>query len=73
MAGSLNHIVTDEGTFTAELLDGVTGDAVEALEECYNVIGELAKWDVKKINKALAKLNYPKLDAKKMARHDRGY
>lgn len=73
MAGSLNHIVTDEGTFTADLLDGVTGDAVEALEECYNVIGELAGWDVEKINAVLDKLNYPTLDAEKMERHDRGY
>lgn len=42
MAGSLNHIVEDDGSFTMEFIENL-GDAREALEECFEIIEYLAK------------------------------
>lgn len=40
MAGSLNHIVADDGGFTMDLIENL-GDAHEALEECHQFIAYL--------------------------------
>ena len=40
MAGSLNHIVEEDGSFTMDHLDHM-GDAHEALEECHQIIAWL--------------------------------
>jgi hypothetical protein len=40
MAGSLNHIIDDDGSFTFELIENM-GDAHEACEECFDIIAAL--------------------------------
>lgn len=40
MAGSLNHIVKEDGTFTAELVEN-NKDKQESLEECHQIIAWL--------------------------------
>lgn len=40
MAGSLNHIVAEDGSFTMDLIESM-GDAHEALEECHAIIAIL--------------------------------
>lgn len=40
MAGSLNHIVADDGSFTMDTIENM-GDAHEALEDCHQVIAAL--------------------------------
>lgn len=40
MAGSLNHIVNPDGSFTMNLIENM-GDAHEALEECHQIIAWL--------------------------------
>ena len=40
MAGSLNHIVDEQGRFRIDLLDSAK-DRVEALEECFDIISVL--------------------------------
>lgn len=40
MAGSLNHIVNEDGSFTMDLIENM-GDAEEALEECHRIIAAL--------------------------------
>jgi len=51
MAGSLNHIVNDDGTFTMDFIENL-GDAHEALEECYQLIYILADGNTEKVSKA---------------------
>ncbi len=41
MAGSLAHIIRDDGTFTKDLVECDTGDCYEALAECHQVIAAL--------------------------------
>jgi hypothetical protein len=55
MAGSLNHIVDTDGSFTMSLIDNL-GDAHEALEECYALIIELSGGDMLKVSAACKKL-----------------
>ena len=44
MAGSLNHIVNDDGTFKMSSIENM-GDAREALEECHQIIADLSsRW-----------------------------
>ncbi len=62
MAGSLNHIVDGNGHFTMDLIENL-GDAHEALEECFNLICELAGGDMARIESACRKLDYPVPDA----------
>jgi len=57
MAGSLNHIIGDDGKFTMELIENL-GDAYETLEECYALIIELSGNDMTKVSKACKKLNF---------------
>jgi hypothetical protein len=40
MAGSLNHIVAEDGSFTMETVENMR-DAREALEECHQIIAYL--------------------------------
>lgn len=40
MAGSLNHIIADDGSFDMELIENM-GDAHEALGECHQFIAAL--------------------------------
>ena len=40
MAGSLNHIIADDGSFTMRFIDDL-GDAQEALEQCHQIIAAL--------------------------------
>lgn len=63
MAGSLAHITNSAGGFTVSLLDDVSRDALEALEECFDVIGVLCGGDLDLVNDALERLRYPKLVA----------
>lgn len=51
MAGSLNHIIDNDGSFTMDLIENM-GDAHEALEECFRIIVELSKGKRKLISKA---------------------
>ena len=44
MAGSLDHIVGDDGRFRMDLIENL-GDAHEALEECFHIIRHLTGGD----------------------------
>ena len=48
MAGSLNHIIDENGAFTMSTIENM-GDAHEALEECFDIIAALIErsWDPK--------------------------
>lgn len=56
MAGSLNHIVDDEGYFYMDAIENL-GDAHEALHECFEIIRELTGGKPRKV---CAKLGFPK-------------
>lgn len=58
MAGSFNHIVDDDGTFTMDCIDNM-GDAHEALEECFGLIYHLADGDSAKISRACKEIGIP--------------
>jgi len=60
MAGSLNHIVDDDGYFCSFTIENL-GDAYEALEECFNIIYAMTGGKKKEINYYLNSLNYPRL------------
>ena len=53
MAGSYMHLVDDENNFLGRdiLIDNM-GDAYEAIEECWNIIQILAKYDSRLIKNA---------------------
>lgn len=48
MAGSLNHIIREDGKFTMDLIENL-GDAHEALEECFTIIHALSDGGAKHI------------------------
>lgn len=58
MAGSLNHIVDGDGTFTMNHIENL-GDAHEALEECHQIIAELLDGDLDRLEAACHALGYP--------------
>ena len=58
MAGSLRHIIDEDGSLTMDMLDHM-GGAHEALEECYAIIIELSGGDMSKVSAACIKLNFP--------------
>ena len=60
MAGSLNHIVNEDGTFTMELIENM-GDAHEALEECHQIIAELSgRWGGEQVLRhVIERLGFP--------------
>lgn len=61
MAGSLNHIVGDEGFFSMDLIENLD-DAHEALHECFNIIQELTGGKKSKVNAVMRKLNFPEIE-----------
>jgi len=69
MAGSLSHIVGDDGRFSMDTIDNL-GDAHEALEECFDIILELSKGDMVYLNAVLRKVNAVELDRPMRARKD---
>jgi len=58
MAGSLNHIINNDGKFTMDTIENL-GDAYEALEECYFIIYKLTGGNKEIIDRVLEELNYP--------------
>jgi len=56
MAGSFNHIVSEDGRFTMDYIDNL-GDAHEALEECFALIYALAGGDTSRISHACDELD----------------
>jgi hypothetical protein len=71
MAGSLNHIVDDDGYFTMQYIDDL-GDAHEALEECFEIIHKLTGGKMEKVNPILDELFFPPIqhDMVSELRHD---
>jgi hypothetical protein len=61
MAGSLSHIVGDDGCFTMDLIENL-GDAHEALEECFSIIRYMSGGDHRLIEDACRDLGYPVCD-----------
>lgn len=61
MAGSLNHIVDEDGTFRMGGIENL-GDAHEALDECFKIIMELTGGDKEKINAVCRKLHFPQIE-----------
>lgn len=61
MAGSLRHIVDDQGDFTIDLIENL-GDAFEALEECFDIINVLSNGRKTTINHACAEAGYNGID-----------
>jgi len=57
MAGSFNHLVGIDDKFTADMLDNM-GDAIEALEECWKIIFELADDDKQIIGEVCDKFDF---------------
>lgn len=77
MAGSLNHIIDENGCFTMEHIEKMH-DAHQALDECFNIIRLLTDGDKSKINQVCRALGYPEInqdmrpggDATLLAVHD---
>jgi hypothetical protein len=61
MAGSLNHIIGDDGRFYMDSIENL-GDAYEALEECFAIIYHLSGGELEPINEICDKLHFPRLD-----------
>lgn len=66
MAGSLNHIVDEDGTFTMDRI-GNLGDAHETLEECHQIIAVLIAGDLSRLAGLCKALSYPVPDAAPVA------
>ena len=62
MAGSLNHIVGEDGRFRMEGIENL-GDAHEALDECFKIIREITGGKKEDVNRFLDKLNFPNIEA----------
>jgi len=58
VAGSLNHLVDDDGNFTLDTIEN-EGDAAEALEECFGLIAHLTGGNHDVVAAACRKLGYP--------------
>ena len=70
MAGSLNHIVNaNNGKFRMGLIENL-GDAHEALEECFEIIGYISGGSSEWLNKVLDDLNFPRIDHDLVTNHD---
>lgn len=70
MAGSLNHIVDPEtGKFTMDSIDNL-GDAHEALEECFEIIGYISGYNGAWLNKVLDDLGFPRVRHFLVTSHD---
>jgi hypothetical protein len=58
MAGSLNHIIGEDGKFTMGGIDNL-GDAHEALDECFKIIYHLTGGYKGKVNMVCIKYSLP--------------
>lgn len=58
MAGSLNHIVADDGTFISQHIETL-GEAYEALEECHQIIAALLRNEPERLLGICKALSYP--------------
>lgn len=58
MAGSLNHIVNDDGTFVMQHIENL-GDAREALEECHQIIAALVKDTPDRLSDICSAMSFP--------------
>lgn len=67
MAGSFSHIVGEKGDLDFSTLEN-TGDIIEALMECWNIIFILSSGDISKIKEVCKSLHYPVPDAKRIRR-----
>jgi len=56
MAGSFNHLVGEDERFTVDTIDNL-GDAIEALEECWQIIHRLSSGDEQMIAAICDELN----------------
>lgn len=61
MAGSLNHLVTEDGTFSFGNVENAR-DKAEALMECFDLIAVLAK-DKATLDAACDHLGFPRVKA----------
>jgi len=57
MAGSLNHIVGNDGHFTMDTIENM-GDAHEALHECFEIIRSMSAGDCDMVNDCCFSLGY---------------
>lgn len=62
MAGSLNHIVGDDGRFKIGFIENM-GDAHEALDECFKIILKFTGGKKEDVNRILDELNLPTIEA----------
>ena len=58
MAGSLSHIIAEDGSFQMELIENL-GDAHEALSECFHIILRLSSGDMGRVSEVCRLLRYP--------------
>ena len=58
MAGSLNHIVGDDGHFTMSTIENM-GDAHEALHECFEIIRAMSGGRYDEVNEYCLALGFP--------------
>ena len=58
MAGSLSHIIAEDGSFQMDLIENL-GDAEEALSECFHIILRLSGGDMTKVSGVCRHLRYP--------------
>ena len=58
MAGSLNHIIGEDGRFTMDLIENL-GDAHGALAECFEIIHLLSEGNMQRVSVACVVLHYP--------------
>lgn len=61
MAGSLAHLVDENGAFTFDGIDNL-GDAWEACEECFDIIAFLADGDLSLLREACRAAQAPTPD-----------
>lgn len=70
MAGSLNHIVDNDGQFTIDLIDDM-GDAYEALEECFHIVHRLTQIVGRsELDRICDELNYPRVSVESWPRKE---
>ena len=62
MAGSLSHVVGEDGRFRMGLIENL-GDAHEALHECFEIIRVLTGGDKDAVNAVCDELSFPRIDA----------
>ncbi len=60
MAGSYNHLVAEDGSFSMELIENM-GDAHEALEECFEIITSARAATIAHVGAAILDAGVPDL------------